>query len=133
MEESTGDRVRLVRKAAANRMTLEEFAQRLGVTKVSISRIENGVRGLTSQMSKAISREFGVNEEWLETGKGEMYNYQTVTTCIGQLTEEYGLNHLEAETLKEVLDMPKGKRNITFLLLRQLLREAKVSEDQVQG
>ena len=130
---TAGERVKAIRTSDRIHLTLEAFGERLGVTRVAISNIEKGNRALTSQMSKAISREFGVNEEWLETGKGEMYNYQTATTSLGQLAKKYDLNQLEAETLKELLDMPKGKRNITFLLLRQLLREAKASEDQVQG
>ena len=67
---SGGDRVKEVRKAAG--LTLEKFGARLGVAKTTISRIENGVNGLTDQMCKSISREFGVSEEWLKTGDGPM-------------------------------------------------------------
>ena len=68
----SGNRVRTIRKK--NDMTLEEFGKQLGVTKVAISNIENGNRNLTDQMAKAICREFNVNEEWLRTGEGEMFN-----------------------------------------------------------
>lgn len=54
-------------------LTLEEFGERLGVTKVAISNIENGKRNLTKQMAKAICREFSVNEEYLLTGKGDIF------------------------------------------------------------
>lgn len=54
-------------------MTMEKFGERLGVTKVAISNIERGNRNVTDQMRKAICREFDVNEEWLRTGKGDMF------------------------------------------------------------
>lgn len=46
----------------------------LGVTDGAISKIEKGERSITKQMFMSICREFNVNEEWLRTGKGEMFN-----------------------------------------------------------
>ena len=66
-----GERVKEVRKTLD--LTLEEFGERLGVTKVAISNIEKGNRNLTDQMSKAICREFNVSEEWLRDGTGNMF------------------------------------------------------------
>ena len=51
-----GERVKEVRKA--QNMTLEEFGKRLNVTKVTMSNIERGHRGLTERMLKDICREF---------------------------------------------------------------------------
>ena len=63
-----GERVKEVRKS--QNMTLEEFGKRLNVTKVTMSNIERGHRGLTERMLKDICREFNVNEDWLRTGAG---------------------------------------------------------------
>lgn len=65
------DRIKELRKN--QKLTLEKFGETLGVTKVAISNIENGKRNLTEQMFKSICREYNVNEEWLRTGKGDMY------------------------------------------------------------
>lgn len=54
-------------------LTLDKFAERLGVSKTAISRIENGERPLTNQMVKAICSVYGVNEFWLRDGVGEMF------------------------------------------------------------
>ena len=54
-------------------MTMEEFGRLLGVTKTAISRLEKGERSLTEQMIKSVCREFNVNEEWLRSGRGEMF------------------------------------------------------------
>lgn len=49
-----------------------EFGKRIGITGATISRLESGVRTLTEAQILAIVREFGVDENWLRTGEGEM-------------------------------------------------------------
>lgn len=65
------ERVRELRKYLG--LTLEKFGEPLGVTKTAISRLENGVNGITDQMVKSICREYNVNEEWLINGTGDMF------------------------------------------------------------
>jgi transcriptional regulator with XRE-family HTH domain len=65
------ERVKEVRKSLG--LTLEKFGERIGVTRGSMSNIENGNRNLTEQMTKSICREFGVDYIWLTTGEGEMF------------------------------------------------------------
>lgn len=65
------ERIKELRKTLG--LTLEKFGERVGVTKVTISRIENNVNSVTEQMFKSICREFNVNEEWLRDGSGEMF------------------------------------------------------------
>lgn len=71
------ERVKMLRKSEElnknEKMTLERFGARLGVTKVTISRIESGERNLTEQMFVSICREFDVNPDWLRAGIGEMF------------------------------------------------------------
>ena len=62
-----GERVKEVRKSL--NLTMEQFGNKLGVTKVAISNIEKEKRNLTEQMSRAICREFNVSEEWLKQVK----------------------------------------------------------------
>lgn len=66
-----GERVKEIRKALG--LTLEKFGEKVGVTKQTVSRIENGVNNLTEQMTKAICREFSVDYIWLTSGDGEMF------------------------------------------------------------
>ena len=65
------ERVRKVRNELD--LTCEAFGDRLGVSKVSISNLENGVNNLSPRMAKSICREYNVNPYWLETGNGEMF------------------------------------------------------------
>lgn len=81
-----GDRIKLIRKDAG--LTLEKFGERLGVGKTAISKLENNERSLTDQMAKSIYREYGVNEEWLKTGEGEMFEPRTRSEIIAQFAGE---------------------------------------------
>ena len=64
-----GDRIKKIRKE--KQMSLEQFGKILGVTRTTVSRIENGKRNVTEQMRRSICREFNVDPIWLETGEGE--------------------------------------------------------------
>jgi transcriptional regulator with XRE-family HTH domain len=68
---SLNERVKLIRKTL--KLKQDEFGNRLGVTKASISRLEAGINNLTDQMVKSICREFDVNENWLRNGSGDMF------------------------------------------------------------
>lgn len=84
-----GERVRELRKAL--NLTLEKFAEPLGVKKAAISNIENESRNLTEQMAKAICREYSINEEWLRDGTGEMFvqvtEYEKAYNRFGYIME----------------------------------------------
>lgn len=81
-----GERVKQIRKSKG--MTLEKFGERVGVTKQTVSRIENGVNALTEQMLLSVCREFDVNEQWLRTGEGEMFRERSPSEEIGYYVED---------------------------------------------
>ena len=61
-------RIRKLRLACD--LSQEEFGQILGVTKSTISNIENGRFNITETMIKLACNEFNVNEDWLRHGTG---------------------------------------------------------------
>ena len=63
-------RIKKLRKALE--LTQQSFADRLGLKQNSIALIESG-RKTSDQTIRNICREFHVNEEWLRTGAGEMF------------------------------------------------------------
>lgn len=69
------NRIKELRKTLG--LTMEKFGERLGVSKVAISKIEKGQNNLSSQMFKSICREFNVSECWLRSGEGEMFHEAT--------------------------------------------------------
>lgn len=66
-----GERIRKIRKML--KMTMEQFGEKIGVTKSTISNIENGNRNATEHMLLSICRAYDVNENWLRTGEGSVF------------------------------------------------------------
>ncbi|GHV81850.1 hypothetical protein AGMMS49991_04080 [Spirochaetia bacterium] len=72
MGETINQRVRQVRVALD--LNQRKFSTLLSLSSGYISGIEAEVRAVNGRLIKLIAAEFGVSEEWLKTGKGEMFN-----------------------------------------------------------
>ena len=55
-------------------LSQEKFASRLGLSRNFINQVENGKKNLSDRSISDICREFNINEEWLRTGEGDMFN-----------------------------------------------------------
>ncbi len=64
-------RLKKIRKTLG--LSQEAFGKKIGVTKTAISRAETGLNNISNMTIKSICREYGINEEWLRNGKGNMY------------------------------------------------------------
>ena len=73
------ERVKLIRKQLG--MTQEQLAQRLGIGKAALSMIETGKAGLSARNRNILVQELNVNPDWLETGKGNMFNAEPDLTA----------------------------------------------------
>ena len=67
-----GDRLKLIRKEL--NMTQEQLAQYFGIGKAALSMIETGKTGLSARNRNVLVQEFNVNPDWLESGRGRMFN-----------------------------------------------------------
>ena len=66
-----GERVKVVRKET--KLSQEEFAHKLGFdTRGAIANLELGRTEAPDKLLSLISNIFGVREEWLRTGEGDM-------------------------------------------------------------
>ena len=77
---TVGERVKALREKLG--ITQEEFSQRLGTTRNTITNYEANRRAPMDATIKSICREFDVNEEWLRTGEGEMFTQMSRTDEI---------------------------------------------------
>ena len=69
------ERIRKLRKALD--LTQQKFADRLYVKRNTVGQWEIGRNELTDAAILSICREFNVNEKWLRTGNGEMFEELT--------------------------------------------------------
>lgn len=64
-------RIKLIRDNAD--LTQDAFGKRIGSARNTIANYENGNRTPSNAVVTSICKEFGINEDWLRTGEGEMY------------------------------------------------------------
>lgn len=101
------ERVRAIRKA--KNLTLERFGAAVGVQKSAISKIERGENSVSDQIRLSICRAFDVNENWLRTGKGEMFLHGD-DAVIAEVAERYHLSELDKEAFKLYLKLDEHER-----------------------
>ena len=58
-------------------LTQQEFADRIGTKRNTIAKYETNTNMPSDAVISLICREFNVNKNWLRTGTGEMFAYQT--------------------------------------------------------
>lgn len=107
------DRIKKVRRALD--LTQQEFAARIGSVQNTITGYETGRRVPSNQVISLICKEFHVNEEWLRTGKGEMFAPKA-TDALEALAKERHLSvgvyvaiekflNLKPETQQSIVDL----------------------------
>ena len=67
-----GDWIKQLRKEL--KMTQQQLAERLGIGKAALSMIETGRASLTTRNKNILVQELNVNPDFLETGRGQMFN-----------------------------------------------------------
>ena len=69
------ERIRLLRKELG--LNQSDFGNKIGVKQGTVAGYESGARTPLVAVVSSICREFDVNEEWLRTGEGEMFEQMT--------------------------------------------------------
>lgn len=91
---SEGERISELRKAVAKNegkkrpLTMDEFGERVGVQRSWVSKVEKGQRHLTNQMISAICNVYGVREEWLRDGTGEIFVQKSAEEELNALADK---------------------------------------------
>lgn len=84
-----GERVKELRKQI--NLTQQAFADRLNLKRNTVGSYEVNVVEPSDRTISDICREFNVNETWLRTGEGEMFNQITrsekIAAFLGDITE----------------------------------------------
>ena len=104
-----GERVKKIRKSLE--LTLEKFAQPLGVGKTAISKIEKDQVNLTDQMAKSICLAFNVNYYWLTEGKGDMFT-GTPESVVDEIAEDYHLDDIDKKIIERYLELSDKQRQV---------------------
>lgn len=103
------ERVKVVRKTIGLNQT--GFGKRIAIAQGYLTNIENGRRDVTEKTLKLICLEFNVNETWLRTGVGEMFN-KSDTFSLDQYAVDHHLTPLELDIIREYMSMDEDTRKV---------------------
>ncbi len=128
---TTNERVKFIRKS--KNLTMEKFGEKLGVTKVAISRIESGDRRVTDQMFIAICRVFDVNPEWLRDGTGEPFKKMARNKRIENFVKDILSNEPEgrkARLIDALASLDTEGWDTLYAIARHFVERQNVSPDE---
>lgn len=98
-----GARVKSIRKS--EKLTQEEFAERIGISRAHVSGIETNKDKPSSTVIKMIVKEFGVKEKYLTDGEFPVYE---------ETRETY--NNIKNELLKRIIQLENEISEIKSLV-----------------
>lgn len=107
--KTIGERITFIRTNAG--LTMTAFAERLNLSKSSISVAESDKSKLSKRAMIDICEKFNVNPEWLETGEGEPYN-DAITPMMKLLKAEYNLDELDIQIIEKYLELSPIERQV---------------------
>lgn len=124
------ERIKALRKSL--KISQDAFGRRIGISGASVSRLESGENEPSPQTVAFICKEFGVSEEWLREGTGDMqkassseaerltkkYSFPDIVRKL--LTVYEGMNYKQQEAVLEY-----AQRFIASLIVEEGI-EAKV-------
>ncbi len=96
-------------------LTQAEFADKIAMAQQGVSMAENGNRPLTDRQIVTICAVFGVSEEWLRTGEGDMFpplpeEDDDLIEALGTMTDEDidpVRKKIAAAAVRLLLDLPE--------------------------
>lgn len=124
------ERVKELRKARG--LTLEKFGKALGIQSSAVSKIERGETRLTPQNRLSICREFGVREEWLRDGTGEMEDAAPADE-LHRIVSEYGFPDEVYAFLSEFIRLTEPEREAVLRYVRAVVARLNAAEPEAPG
>lgn len=104
------NRLKELRKALNLNQT--KFAAALGIGQSTLGMMEVGKREIGERHIKTICAIYNVNEQWLRTGEGPMFN-ENEKSLFDELSNEYKLSSTERALIESFLELsPDGRKAV---------------------
>jgi len=97
-----------------------EFAQKLNLSKSTISLAERGERPFTKRTLIDISEKFGVNYDWLTKGESPKFT-KTSDSVLALLKSEYNLDDIDIQIIEQYITLSPTERKVFKDYIKKLL------------
>lgn len=116
------ERIRALRKALG--LTQKEFGARIGVKPNTIATYEIGRNAPIDAVLTLICREYGVSEQWLRTGEGEMFQPLDQTGELERMIAALSSDERIQRIIRAYWRLDEGGKYVVKKLIDSLLDEA---------
>lgn len=121
---TTNQRIKKLRRNLD--LTQQEFAERISVSRANIGKYETGISEPSAAVLSLICREFGVREEWLRTGEGEMFKPKP-SDILDQLAYKYQFSNADYVIAEKFVSLSPEKRSEIFGKVFDFLHEVETA------
>ena len=121
------ERIKKLRKALG--LTQQEFANRIGMKRNTVANYEINRNEPSNSVVSLICREFGVCEEWLRTGKGEIFEAKP-ETHLDELSKEYNLDELDRQMILGYLNLNEAERKVVKQYMQGVISRTEAKPQQ---
>lgn len=115
------ERIKEIRKYL--NLTQQGFADKLGVARNNIAGYETGKRSPSDAVISLICTKFGVNEDWLRTGAGDMF-LPDPDNELDAFARKYNVTGLERVFLEKYLRLKQSERDAVVRFMLEIAEEA---------
>ena len=112
-----GERIKKARRSLD--LTQQKFADQIGTTQNNIASYEIGRREPSATAINNICKTFGLSEDWLRTGSGEMFvkrEPQPMEELLAQLIRGRDITGADRILVKNFLELPESSRQEVITL-----------------
>lgn len=117
------ERFKLIRKNA--KLSQKEFGERIGLGQAGVSWLEQSGNNITDLKIRQVCSLFGINENWLRTGEGEMKS-ESDEDMLSRIAGEMNLTPLQTEAFKILMGLPEEDREVVakafFAILKSITK-----------
>lgn len=117
------ERIKELRKTLG--LTQQEFADRIGMKRNTIANYEINRNEPSNSVVSLVCREFNVQEEWLRTGKGEMFEAKPENR-LDELSKEYNLDELDRQMVLGYLNLNVMEREVVKRYMLGVISRAEI-------
>lgn len=111
---------RILKVRKENHLTQDSFAEKLNLSKNFVWMLEKGERVPSDRTISDICTKFGINEEWLRTGNGEMK--ADVDIDFGSICADIGVNDQKAkEAIMKYYELTEEDKNLWWAWMEKFL------------
>ncbi len=99
--------------------TQADFGEQCGLGRAVIANIENNRSPVTPLYIKVVVDNFGVNEEWLIKGTGDMF-LETKEQYIDRLAERYGLDDFMKKVITAYSELSDDEKKVVKDFIKKI-------------